>query len=216
MVWKPARGLLEITRFVHFLVLLIALAGLYNLLFLPLHFLEKKTQPNPCCRIRPVRRNPKPRHLVQVRQGGGEVAASESQNHRMVGVGRDLCGSSSPTPLLKQGHLQQAAQDLVQAGLEYLQRRRFHSLPGQLVRVQPLSSGTSCERCLFPCFAGMMCSVRAPTARQNTTSAMEVLMYVLLNIYKGFILVNIIRESQNVGGWKQQLVQCSPVINKAN
>jgi len=41
-------------------------------------------------------------------------------------------------------------------------------------------------------------------------------MYVLLNIYKGFILVNIIRESQNVGGWKQQLVQCSPVINKAN
>jgi len=31
-----------------------------------------------------------------------------TQNHRMVGVGRDLCGSSSPTPLLKQGHLQQA------------------------------------------------------------------------------------------------------------
>jgi len=56
-----------------------------------------------------------------------------SQNHRMVGVGRDLCGSSSPTPLLKQGHLQQAAQDLVQAGLEYLQRRRLHSLPGQPV-----------------------------------------------------------------------------------
>jgi len=31
---------------------------------------------------------------------------TESQNHRIVGVGRDLCGSSSPTPLLKQGHLQ--------------------------------------------------------------------------------------------------------------
>jgi len=29
----------------------------------------------------------------------------ESQNHRIVGVGRDLCGSSSPTPLPKQGHL---------------------------------------------------------------------------------------------------------------
>jgi len=29
-----------------------------------------------------------------------------SQNHRIVGVGRDLCGSSSPTPLPKQGHLQ--------------------------------------------------------------------------------------------------------------
>jgi len=43
----------------------------------------------------------------------------------MVGVGRDLCGSSSPALLPKQGHLQQAAQDLVQAGLEYLQRRRL-------------------------------------------------------------------------------------------
>ena len=49
----------------------------------------------------------------------------------MVGVGRDLCGSPSPTPLPKQGHLQQAAEDLVQAGLEYLQRRRLHNLPGQ-------------------------------------------------------------------------------------
>jgi len=48
----------------------------------------------------------------------------------MLGAGRDLCGSSSPTPLPKQGLLQQAAQDLVQAGLEYLQRKRFHNLPG--------------------------------------------------------------------------------------
>jgi len=48
----------------------------------------------------------------------------------MFGVGRDLCGPSSPTPLPKQGHLQQAAQDLVQAGLEYLQRRRLHNLLG--------------------------------------------------------------------------------------
>jgi len=53
----------------------------------------------------------------------------------MFGVGRDLCGSSSPTLLPEQGHLQQAAQDLVQAGLEYLQRRRIHSLPGQPVSV---------------------------------------------------------------------------------
>ena len=60
---------------------------------------------------------------------------TESQNHRIVGVGRDLCASSSPTPLLKQGHLQQAAQNLVQAGLEYLQRRRLHNLPGQPVPV---------------------------------------------------------------------------------
>jgi len=45
----------------------------------------------------------------------------------MVGVGRDLCGPSSPIPLLKQGRPEQAAQDLVQAGLEYLQRRRLIS-----------------------------------------------------------------------------------------
>ena len=56
---------------------------------------------------------------------------TESQNHRMFRVGRDFCGSSSPTLLSKQGCLQQAAQDLVQVGLEYLQRRRPHNLPGQ-------------------------------------------------------------------------------------
>jgi len=43
---------------------------------------------------------------------------TESQNHRMVGVGRDLCGSPSPTLLPKQGHLQQAAQHRVQVGLD--------------------------------------------------------------------------------------------------
>jgi len=53
----------------------------------------------------------------------------------MLGVGRDLCGSSSPTLLPKQGHLQQAAQELFQAGLEHLQRRRLHNLPGQPVPV---------------------------------------------------------------------------------
>jgi len=36
----------------------------------------------------------------------GKTLFTESQNHRMVGVGRDLCGSSSPTLLPKQGHLQ--------------------------------------------------------------------------------------------------------------
>ena len=49
----------------------------------------------------------------------------------MFGVGGALCGSSSPTPPPKQGHLQQAAQDLVQVGS--LQRRRLHNLPGQPV-----------------------------------------------------------------------------------
>jgi len=45
-----------------------------------------------------------------------------SQNHSMLGVVRNLCGSSSPTSLLKQGHLEQAAQDFVQVGLEYHQK----------------------------------------------------------------------------------------------
>jgi len=57
-----------------------------------------------------------------------------SQNHRMVGVGRDLCGSSSPALPPKQGHLQLAVEDLVQKGLEYLRRRRLHNLLGQFVR----------------------------------------------------------------------------------
>ena len=51
----------------------------------------------------------------------------------MLGVGRDLCGSSSPALLPKQGHLEQAAQGSVQAGLEYLQRGKIHSLSGQPV-----------------------------------------------------------------------------------
>jgi len=54
-----------------------------------------------------------------------------SQNHRMAGVGRNLCGSSSPTSLPEQDHPEQAAQDCIQAGLEYLQKRRLHNLPGQ-------------------------------------------------------------------------------------
>ena len=38
----------------------------------------------------------------------------------MVGVGRDLWGSSGPNPLPQQGHLEEAAQDLVQVSFEYL------------------------------------------------------------------------------------------------
>ena len=53
----------------------------------------------------------------------------------MVGIGRDLWRSSSPTPLLEQDHLEHVAQDRVQAGFEYLQRRRLHSLSGQPVPV---------------------------------------------------------------------------------
>jgi len=37
--------------------------------------------------------------------------------------------------LVQPSCLQQASEDLVQAGLEYLQRRRLHNLPGQAVPV---------------------------------------------------------------------------------
>jgi len=38
----------------------------------------------------------------------------------MVEIGRDFWRSPSPTPLLKQGHPEQAAQECVQAGFEYI------------------------------------------------------------------------------------------------
>jgi len=66
----------------------------------------------------------------------------------MVRVGRDRITESQngegwkgplwviqSNPLPKQGHPEQAAQDRVQVGLEYLQRRRLRSLPGQPVSV---------------------------------------------------------------------------------
>ena len=45
----------------------------------------------------------------------------------MVGIRKDLWGSSSPTPLSKQVDLEQVAQDSIQVGFEYLQRRRLHN-----------------------------------------------------------------------------------------
>lgn len=49
------------------------------------------------------------------------VRFTGSQDHRMVEVGRDLWKSPAPWPLLKQGHLGQAAQACVEAAFEYLQ-----------------------------------------------------------------------------------------------
>jgi len=49
---------------------------------------------------------------------GVHTGTTESQNGRGW---KGPLGSSSPTLLPKQGHLQKAVEDLVQAGLEYLQ-----------------------------------------------------------------------------------------------
>ena len=67
---------------------------------------------------------------VRIRQ----LTSAKTCLHKItiVGVGRDFWGSSSPIPLPKQGHLEEAAQDHVQAGFEYLQRR-IHNPSGQPV-----------------------------------------------------------------------------------
>ena len=81
---------------------------------------------------------------IAARQATGAVTrvqrawrtASASRNHIITESqnGRGWQGPlwvTQSNPLPKQGHLQQAVEDLVQAGLEYLQRRRLHSLSGQ-------------------------------------------------------------------------------------
>jgi len=78
----------------------------------------------------------------------------------MTEVGRDLWRSSCPTPLLKQKHLQQIAQDDVQLAFEYLQGRKLHNLPGQPVPVlshshiqakPPVSWAPVCAHCFLSC-----------------------------------------------------------------
>lgn len=56
---------------------------------------------------------------------------TESQDHRMLEVGRDHKRSSSSICLLNQGHLKHITQGCVQMALEYPCRRRLHSLSGQ-------------------------------------------------------------------------------------
>lgn len=48
----------------------------------------------------------------------------------VAGVSGDVWETSSPTPLLKKGHTEQVAQDVIQTALEYLQRWRPQPLWG--------------------------------------------------------------------------------------
>ncbi|KAK4814330.1 hypothetical protein QYF61_014844 [Mycteria americana] len=61
----------------------------------------------------------------------------ESQNHRMLWIGRNLYRPSSPTPLQEQGHLQldQVAQSPIQPDLECFQGWGLRYLSGQPVPV---------------------------------------------------------------------------------
>ena len=62
----------------------------------------------------------------------------QSQNHRTVGAGRDLWRSLSPTPPPSQDRLHTAGCTVgIQLGLEYLQRRTIHNLPGQPDYIPP-------------------------------------------------------------------------------
>ena len=72
----------------------------------------------------------------------------ESQNSRKVEAGRDLWRSSYPIPLLREGHLEQVAQDRVQMAFKYLQGWRFHNFSGQPVLVL----GHPCSKKLFSGF----------------------------------------------------------------
>lgn len=47
----------------------------------------------------------------------------------MVEVGRHLWGSSGPTSLFKQDHLEPVAQHHVQTAFEYVKGERLHNLP---------------------------------------------------------------------------------------
>jgi len=106
-------------------------------------------------------------------------------NHRMVGVGRDLCGSSSPTPLPKQGHLQQAAQELVQASLEYLQRRRLHNPSGQPVPVLHHPQSEPCCLVLHMCLGGVtgVATFCCPLVRQWSQTPLQLFCLVAFVCY---------------------------------
>ena len=64
----------------------------------------------------------------------------------MAEGGRDLWRLSHPTPLLKQGHLEPIACDLIQKASECLQGGGFHHFPGQPVPVL----GHSHSKKVFP------------------------------------------------------------------
>jgi len=71
--------------------------------------------------------------------------SSPSQNHRIVGVGRDLCGSPSPTLLPKQGHLQQKKTTPPSALLSPRAKVLLRGLQGGMGTGEPEASATARE-----------------------------------------------------------------------
>jgi len=105
----------------------------------------------------------------------------------MVGVGRDLCWSSSPTLLPKQGPLQEVVEDLVQAGLEYLQRRRLHNLPGSLFQCSDTEKLRFAKELIGELYLQGLPSVSLPMLGVAQHSASE-----------GWLDVSVVIESHNI------------------
>ena len=98
--------------------------------------------PSPTTFMRPSS-HPPPAHPACVSKGAPQLPGRHQRAKGSGGICPTITGSqhgrgwqgplwvTQPNPLPKQGHPEQAAQHRVQVGLEYLQRRRLHSLPGQ-------------------------------------------------------------------------------------
>ncbi|KAM6343523.1 zinc transporter 7 isoform 5-T9 [Alca torda] len=117
-----------------------------------------------------------------------------SQNHRMVGIGKDLWRSCSPNPLPEQGHLEQAAQERIQRGFEYLQRRRLRNLSGQPVPVlwHPQSLISDSFHMFFDCtalLAGLAASVISKWRSNDAFSYGYVRAEVLAGFVNGLFLI---------------------------
>lgn len=79
----------------------------------------------------------------------GTIWAREAkqQNLGTVEARRDLWRSAGPNLVLKQGHLEQAAQDHGQMAFEYLQGNRLQNLSGERVPVLSHPHSESVSRC---------------------------------------------------------------------
>lgn len=78
------------------------------------------------------------------------IYCSDSQNHRTIGLGRDLWRSSIQTSWQSTFPTEDCIS--VQVGFEYLERRRLHSLPGQ-----PVAMLSHSQKIFFSCSDRTFC-----------------------------------------------------------
>ena len=103
---------------------------------------QTKTEKHP---INTTRDNVRTKFLISISSPVSVSCHTESQNGRGWKGPLEIIYSNPPA---KAGSPQQAAQDLVQAGLEYLQRRRIHKPPwAACSRAPSPSEGRSSSSC---------------------------------------------------------------------